>query len=154
MPKFLKCDEAFEKCLKDGCIIPLETIDIEKVRSTFAIAESDYNSASILKVNIVKDCKEWNSVYKLYYDALHELVESLLRFDKIKSDNHQCLFAYLCQKHPALELNWDFFEKFRTKRNGINYYGSPINHRDWKEIELEYDLHMNKLKTEIKKRLL
>jgi hypothetical protein len=151
MPKYLTKDEAFAKCKKEGCFIPIETVDIEKIKSTLEISDSDMSSAKILKGNLSKDSKGWNSVYKLYYDALHELVEAFLRFDKIKSDNHQCLFAYLCEKHPELELNWEFFEKVRTKRNGINYYGTPIKHEDWKEVELQFSLHVNKLKEEVKK---
>lgn len=96
---------------------------------------------------------QWNSVYKLHYDALHGLVEGFLRFDKVKSENHQCLFAYLCKKHPELELDWDFFEKIRTKRNGINYYGTPVNQNDWKEAELQLTLYFNKLKKEIEKKV-
>ena len=92
-------------------------------------------------------------MYKLYYDVLHELAESLLRFDRIKIDNHQCLFAYLCEKHPELEFNWDFFEKIRTKRNGINYYGSPVNGNDWKEVELQTILYIRKLREEIEKKV-
>ena len=153
MPKYLKCNEAFTKCKSDGSFIPLEKIDLEKIKSTIEIADTDLNSAKILKNNISKDSSGWNSVYKLSYDALHELVEAFLRFDKIKSDNHQCLFAYLCEKHPELEFSWDFFEKMRTKRNGINYYGTPITYSDWKEVEMQFNLYVNKLKEEIKKRL-
>ena len=89
----------------------------------------------------------------LYYDALHELAESFLRFEKVKIDNHQCLFAYLCEKHPHLEFNWDFFEKVRTKRNGINYYGTPVDSDDWKEVGLQFNPYIKKLREEIKNNL-
>ena len=84
---------------------------------------------------------------------IHQLVESLLIFDKVKSTNHQCLFASLCVKHPELELSWDFFEKIRTKRNGMNYYGAPVQDKDWKEVGLQFELYINLLTKEIKKRL-
>lgn len=76
-----------------------------------------------------------------------------MRFERIKTDNHQCLFAYLCEKHNALEFNWEFFEKIKTKRNGINYYGSPVTFSDFKEIELQFKLYSKKLIDEIKKKL-
>jgi hypothetical protein len=153
MPEYLTQEEAFMKCRKEGRFIVTENIDQEKIKSTLSIAEADIKSADCIKSNIPKQSDQWNSIYKLYYDALHELVESFLRLEKIKTDNHQCLFAYLCKKHPELEFNWDFFEKIRTKRNGINYYGTPVNFDDWKEVELQFSLYIKKLKEEIKKKI-
>lgn len=71
----------------------------------------------------------------------------------MKTENHQCLFAYLCETYPELELSWEFMEKIRTKRNGINYYGALITYYDWKETELQFILYSNKLIEEIEKRL-
>ena len=146
-------EEAFLKCKKEGKFIITEDIDLDKIKSTLKIAETDIESGNFIKKNISKQNSQWNSVYKLYYDALHELAESFLRFEKIKIDNHQCLFSYLCEKHPELEFSWDFFEKVRTKRNGINYYGGPVNYNDWEEAELQFILYIKKLKEEINKKL-
>lgn len=153
MPKYLTKKEAFLKCEKEGKFIIIEDIDTEKIKSTLRISEGDIESADYIKKNLSKESNQWNSVYKLYYDALHELAESFLKFERIKIDNHQCLFAYLCEKHPELDFNWDFFEKIRTKRNGINYYGVPITSNDWKEVEIQFNLYIKKLKEEIKKKL-
>lgn len=89
----------------------------------------------------------------MYYDAFHSLAEIIGRFDKIKIANHQCLFAYLCKTHEELELNWDFFEKIRTKRNGIMYYGSPATYEDWKEIEVQIQVYIITLKNHINGKL-
>ncbi len=153
MPKFITQEEAFMKCRKDGRFIVVEEIDTEKIRATLTIAESDVEAAKLIIKGIQKQSTQWNSVYKLYYDALHELAESFLLFDKVKIDNHQCLFAYICEKHSELELNWDFFEKVRTKRNGINYYGIPVDFNDWKEVEVQFNLNIKRLKEEIGKKL-
>lgn len=153
MPEYLTREEAFFKCKREGRFIVTEEADLEKIKSTLAIAEADVESANSLKKNLPKQSNQWNTVYKLYYDALHELAESFLRFEKIKIDNHQCLFAYLCEKHPELEFSWDFFEKVRTKRNGINYYGVPVAFEDWKESELQFILYIRKLKEEIEKKI-
>ena len=111
MPKFLTQKEAFAKCKREGRLIPVENVDMEKIKSTLSIAEGDIAAGNFLQKNIQKDNSQWNSVYKLYYDALHELVEAYLRFEKIKSVNHQCLFAYFCEKHPELAFSWDFFKR-------------------------------------------
>lgn len=153
MPKYLTQKEAFAKCRKEGKFIVMEEIAKEKIESTLNIADADIESANSIKKNLPKQSNQWNSVYKLYYDALHELAESFLEFEKIKIDNHQCLFAYLCEKHPELEFSWDFFEKVRTKRNGINYYGTLVSFDDWKEVELQLNLYIKKLKEEVKKKI-
>ena len=149
MPKYLTQEEVYTKCKREGKIIFLENCDKEKIKCTLSIAEADVDSANLIKKNISKQSKQWSSVYKLYYDAIHELAESFLIFEKAKIDNHQCLFAYLCEKYPELELNWDFFEKVRTKRNGINYYGTAVTMDDWKEVELQFTLYIEKLKENI-----
>jgi len=151
MSKYLAQPEAFLRCKKEGKFLIIEGIDQEKVKATLKIAEGDLEAANLIKKSIPKESNLWNSVYKLYYDALHELTESYLRFERVKIDNHQCLFAYLCEKHPELEMSWDFFEKVRTRRNGINYYGLPVNALDWKEVELQFNLYIKKLKEEINK---
>lgn len=153
MPKYLTQKEAFMKCKKQGSFIVMEETEIAWIKSTLAIAESDIESANSIKKNLPKQSSQWNSVYKLYYDALHELAESFLRLEKIKIDNHQCLFVYLCEKHPELEFSWDFFEKARTKRNGINYYGTPVGFDDWKEVEIQFNLYTKRIKEEIRKRI-
>ena len=154
MPKYLTLEEASAKCKKEGKFIPLSEVDIDKIKSSVSIAQGDFDAGQVLKKNIKKESMQWNSVYKLHYDALHSLVVAFLRFDKIKSENHQCLFAYLCSKHPELEFDWDFFEKIRTKRNGINYYGTPVSQDDWKEVELQITLYFNKLKKEINSKII
>jgi len=153
VPKYLTLKEAFDKCRIEGKFIPRKGVDTDKIKSMVEIALADLESGKEIKKTISKQSKQWSTVYKLHYDVLHELVEAFLHFDNIKSDNHQCLFAYLCEKHPKLELDWDFFEKVKTKRNGINYYGIAAMQEDWKEIEVQIYLYINVLKKEIKKRI-
>ena len=127
MPKYLTQNEAFIKCKKEGNFRVMEEIDTEKIKSTLNIADADVEAANSIKKNLPKQSNQWNGVYKLYYDALHELVESFLRFEKVKIENHQCLFAYLCEKHPELEFSWDFFE---TLKNPLDFWGSE-NQKKW-----------------------
>lgn len=153
MPKYLTGEEAFLKCKREGLFILLEEINKDKIKSAVNIAEADVKSANSIKSSISKESIQWSSVFKLYYGALHGLTQSFLEFERVKIDNHQCLFAYLCEKHPELEFNWDFFEKVRTKRNGIHYYGTPVIFNDWKEVELQFNLYISKLKERINKKL-
>lgn len=153
MPKQLTQKEAFEKCIIEGRIIPRLETDTEKIRTILKIAEADFEAAKKIKVGLTKDSMQWNSVFKLHYDVLHELVDAFLCFDKVKLENHQCLFAFLCEKHPDLLLNWDFLEKIRTKRNGILYYGLPVAEKDWKEVELQFGVYISLINKEINNKL-
>jgi uncharacterized protein (UPF0332 family) len=153
MPKYLTQEEAFKKCEKGGRFIPRKDVDILKIKSMAEIAEGDLEASKKIKKDLPKKSRLWSSVYKLAYDALHELTEAFLYFDKKKFDKHQCLFAYLCKKHPDVELDWAFFEKVRTKRNGINYYGTQMVQEDWKEIEVQINLYIDTIRKAVKKKM-
>jgi len=153
MPKPKTAEEVYNSCLIEGCINDLKVINVDKVRSLTENAETSISTAQIVMKAIGKQAKEWMGVYISYYGALRMYTEALLIFDKVGISNHQCLFAYLCTNHPELELDWNFFEKVRTKRNGINYYGQPTRHEDWKAVELQFNLYISALKKEIKKKL-
>lgn len=151
MRKPKTAEEAYNSCLTDGYINELREINIDKVKSLAENAQTNINSAQIIMKTIDKQAKEWMSVYTSYYEALRIYTDALLIFNKVDISNHQCLFAYLCIKHPHLELDWNFFEKVRTKRNGVNYYGEQVSFEDWKAVELQFKLYISTLKKEIGK---
>ena len=145
--------EIYEKCEEEGSFIPLAEIDIEKIKSMHKIALIDFETSKEWIKNAKKESNQWNAIFKINYDVLHMLLEALVIFDKFKIKTHECLFAYLCEKHSELEFDWNFFEKIRTKRNGINYYGTSVSYKDFKEIELQIKLYIKTLKKAIEKKL-
>jgi len=149
MRLFKNIEEAYDYCISNGDIISGQEIDEDRIKVCLYIAEEDLLSA---KDAVAK--KRWNSAYKLYYDVIHQLAEAFIHLDRIKVKTHLGLFVYLCVKHPELDFDWDFFERIRTKRNGINYYGTPVSFNDWKEVELQFNLYIKKLKEEIKDKLI
>lgn len=120
--------------------LPQLTVEPARLKAMLALAEEDLASISDLKAK-----ERWNTLSKLSYDVLHTLAEALVLNDKIKCANHQCLFAYLCVKHPELELDWNFFERLRTKRNGIQYYGESVNKVEYVANELQLKLYVKTL---------
>jgi len=144
MRQFETVEEAYDVCLSEGNIIPSSEVDEARIKASLNIAEEDLQSAQDAVAK-----KRWNSAYKNNYDVLHQLAEAFLRFERIKVKNHHCLFVYICVKHPELELDWDFFEKVRTKRNGIQYYSNPVSDKDWKEVSLQFQLYINLFKKKI-----
>lgn len=141
-------EKTYNKCISEGNIIYKDIVDINKIKSMLLIINEYIKTSEELK-----DQNVFNVKYDTNYIIIHMLTETLLLFDKIKSANHKCLFAHLCTKHPELELDWNFFEKIRTKRNGIHYYGTSINKDDWKEITLQTQIYIKTLQKAIKDKL-
>jgi len=146
-------EETYTSCLADGSIHELREANTDKIASMIENAETNRSAASILAKVISRQAKEWMNVYTSSYEALRICTEALLKFDKVDITNHQCLFAFLCVKHPELELDWEFFEKVRTKRNGVHYYGQHISYDDWKAVELQFTLYISSLRKEIERKL-
>ncbi len=153
MEQYRSAADALKRCELKGSIIPQEDVDKEQILSLLELSHGDRQAAEKLKIGLDNKSILWNNVYSLYYDALHKVIDAYLRFDKITSLNHICLFAYLCENHPELEIDWNFFEKIRTKRNGINYYGQKANHSDWNSIEIQAKLYLNLIQTQVEKKL-
>ena len=140
--------EINDDCHRKGMLVSLKSVDVKKINSMLKIAEEDKQ--------LIIDAKKRNSInssFKLYYNVIHTLTEALVRFDKVISSNHQCLFAYLCSNHEYLDFDWNFFEIVRMIRNGLCYDGIPVKENDWKNIEFQFNLYINTLKKEIEKRL-
>ena len=137
-------EEAYDSCISQGYLNEMHKVDLAKINSNLHLVDELVESA---KDDSHK--QRWSAGYDSFYSALHLLVEAFLIFDKARSSNHQCLFAYLCYKHSELELEWGFFERIRTRRNGINYYGNPITAEKFKEDKLGFELYINLLWKEI-----
>ncbi len=146
-------DETYDKCITKGSINEKNTIDTELIKSLKKVAEQGLSFIKEKSENIPKDSINWTFVFRDYYEALRGLIEAYLLFDKITAENHQCKNAYICSKHPELELDWNFLETARLKRNHINYRGQMLKYEDWNKLKLNFDLHINKLKKEIEKKL-
>ncbi len=140
----------YSACEIEGSFTPLIELDVELIKSIINIARADLETADKWAKAASKESSEWNAIFKLYYDALHGFGEALAYSNQVKA--HECLFAYLCSKYSELELNWGFLEEIRTKRNGIHYYGRPVNYLDWKKLELQLKLHLSALKSAVEEK--
>ncbi len=148
MQHFKTLEEAYDHCLVEGYIFPLEDFSPERISNSLRIVEED-----LLTAQDAVTKKRWTSAYKLYYGVLQQLVESLLLFEKVKTKNDFSLFAYLCCKHPELELDWEFFERVRVRRDRIREEAILLTERDWKEVELQFRLYVSSLKKEVELKL-
>jgi hypothetical protein len=145
-------DKTYELCMSTGSIKE-KNIDIELIKSLKIVAEKGLEFINNKSKGIQKDSTDWTFIFRDHYESLRGLIEAYLLFDGIKADNHQCKNAYICFKHPELELDWEFLEIIRLKRNAINYKGKLLNYDDWKILKLKFELHINALKKEIEKKI-
>lgn len=153
MLRFNNIEEANQWCDDNGHYKDSFSVNPQRIKSLIRNAEIDISTADFLAKSIDKKNPAWMNVYVNYYEALRIYAEAYLLLDKKKISNHLCLFTHLCKNHPKLEFNWDFFEKVRTKRNGVNYYGEEIVYENWKSVEIQIKLYISTLKKEVEKRL-
>ena len=153
MPRFKTSKEVYDSCVKDTCYKTQNEVDIVKIKHKVALSSADLDFARPQMPKLPKDSLQWSTVYKLHYDAFHQVCEAFIQFDRVKSEKHQCLFAYIIEKHPELDFDWAFLEKIRTARNGIQYYGTPSSYQEWNDIELQINLYINTLRKVIDEKI-
>ena len=121
-------DETYDLCLVQGKYNEKNTVDTELIKSLNDVSEKGLAFIKEKSKGIKKDSTDWAFVFRDYYESLRGLIEAHLLFDQIEADNHQCKNAYICIKHPELELDWNFLETVRLKRNHINYRGKLLRY--------------------------
>ena len=145
-------DSTYKLCISTGNVRE-KVIDIELIKSLKIVAEKGIEFIDKKSKDIPKDSTDWTFVFRDYYESLRGLIEAYLLFEGIEADKHQCKNAYICFKHKNLDLNWEFLETIRLKRNAINYKGQLLKYDDWKQFKINFDLHMSVLKKELEKKL-
>jgi len=146
-------DRTYDVCLANGMFKEKNTVDIELIKSLKEMAEKGLEFIKKKSEGIKKGSSDWTFVFRDYYESLRGLIEAILLFDKIEADSHQCKNAYICEKHPELELDWEFLETARLRRNAINYKGQWLNYDDWNRLSIQFELHISMLIKELDKRL-
>ncbi len=145
-------NKTYNVCLSTGKLKE-KAADVELIKSLKLVAEKGLEFIRSKSKDIPKDSTDWTFVFRDYYESLRGLIEAFILFDGIEADHHQCKNAYICFKHPELELDWVFFETIRLKRNAINYRGQFLKYGDWKLFKLKFELHINALKRAIDEKL-
>ena len=145
-------DKTYKLCMSTGSIKE-KSLDIELIKSLKIVAEKGLEFINNKSKDIPQESTDWTFVFRDHYESLRGLIEAYLLFEGIAADNHQCKNAYICFKHRELELDWEFLETIRIKRNAINYRGQLLKYDDWKPLKLKFELHTNALKKEIEKKI-
>jgi len=145
-------EPTYKQCLTTGKFKEKQP-DKELVKSLMNVAVRGLAFINDKAKGIPKESSDWTFVFRDHYEGLRGLIEAYLLLEGIEAESHQCKNAYLCQKHPELDLDWEFLEMIRLKRNAINYRGQLLNYEDWKVFKLKFDLHIKLLKERIEEQL-
>ncbi|MGV8161833.1 MAG: hypothetical protein ACP5N2_00695 [Candidatus Nanoarchaeia archaeon] len=103
--------------------------------------------------SIAKESDEWTFIFRDYYESLRMLIEAYLLLEGFEAEHHQCKNAFICFRHPELNLDWEFLEIIRLKRNALNYRGNFLNYDSWILLKPKFILHLTLLKNEIENKL-
>ena len=93
--KIEELDRAYKQCIVLGSIKRANEVDIERAKTLLEIAEIDLDSLNDA-ASLFEKKNNFSFLWANYYEIVRQLVSGILLFEKIISDNHKCLYAYLC----------------------------------------------------------
>lgn len=141
MNKVKNLDEVYNQCVAGGNLQEPEEIDIEKAKSLLDNVEQDIDTLKDT-LPIMEKKKNFSLIWSSRYEIIRQLVQGILLLEKVNSNNHQCLYAYICVKHKEWDIDWDTIETMRLLRNGVHYEGRPVNAETWKEYKLKFNVYI------------
>ncbi len=100
-----------------------------------------------LSEDLAKDCQERfddaklslnggrkpKFIYENVYEALREAADSILFLKGYKSFSHEATISFLQQFKELSTKEITEFNRMRTKRNGMKYYGKSCSEKDMEE---------------------
>lgn len=89
------------------------------------------------------------SKFILLYDSVRELLEALALREGYKIYNHECYVSFL-KEILEDESNSERFDKIRSIRNKVHYYGEEISMKDALEIINKTKSLLKEIKNKLK----
>ena len=102
----------------------------EKAKTLLENAELDIDSLKDATALFEKK-NNFGLLWSNHYEIIRQLVAGILLFEKTISNNHKCLYAYICTKHKEWEIDWETIETMRLLRNSVHYEGRPVTAEIW-----------------------
>ena len=92
-------------------------------------------------------------IFSNYYDAIREICEAISLLNGYKIYSHEAIGLLMKEilKEDAIYIK---FDKFRTMRNGVNYYGNNIDFNEALQSIEDIKQMINKLKMKYLKEFL
>lgn len=135
--------ETFEECIRNEHL--LETGEKDQAMAEELVKLAEHREA--FWNSILPKAKMFPSLFlEGYYEIIKELATAILLMDGWKALNHECLFAYLKEKKPDLELDFDYLLELKDLRNSIDYRGVQVSYALWQQNEFKMQLTIRRLK--------
>jgi len=141
MKEIKDLDIIYNKCVAEGNLQEPEEIDIEKSKSLLDNVNQDLDTLKDI-IPIMEKKKNYSLIWSNNYELFRQLVQGILLLEKVRSGNHQCLYAYICTKHNEWNIDWETIETMRLLRNGVHYEGRPVSAETWKEYKLKFHVYI------------
>ncbi|MBU1199785.1 MAG: hypothetical protein KKF46_04195 [Nanoarchaeota archaeon] len=135
-------DKVYNQCVAEGNLQEPEEIDFEKAKSLLDNVKQDMDTLKDT-IPIMEKKKNVSMIWSSQYEIMRQLVQGILLLEKIRSENHQCLYAHICTKHKEWEIDWETIEIMRLLRNGVHYEGRPVSAETWKEYKLKFQVYIH-----------
>lgn len=121
--------------------------NMKKINSDFIRAKSllkiSKNSLEILNI-VSLNKKTMNIIFRELYEGLRQYIEAIGYSKGFKFRTHEAITFFLKRILNEKQISLKF-EKYRKLRNGLNYYGRPINIETVKDAIIEIPKIINTL---------
>ena len=147
-------DKTYDKCQAEGSIKLREKVDKELIKSLLDSAKKGLDRSKDVEGVYENKSHNFSFIFTERYEILRKLLDAIMLFDNVRSSNHQCVNAYICIKHPELELDWESLETMRLLRNRVNYEGKTVLEDTWKTYKIKFEIYISSLMKIVEKKLM
>jgi hypothetical protein len=145
-------DAVYRECIVEGIIQYSKEAGFGKAKTLLEIAEKDIETLRSIEP-IFEEKQNFSLAWSSRYEVIRQLVDAILLLEKVKSENHQCLFAHACMKHRDWGIEWDSIETMRLLRNKVHYEGKPVPNALWQSYKEKFNIYTEALIKILKEKL-
>ena len=142
-------ENVYDDLLTRGTYTETES-DPAELKAAFARYLEDYAFAKSLRA---LPNPNYRVIFSANYAALRNLCGLMLRTEKMVSETDQGIFIFLILQCKELDFDWLSLEGLRMTHQGLVAEGKDVSRETWKRFELQIDLYVGALRSEIEKRL-
>ena len=137
----------FDQCLRENKLLETGVPDPGLAKELLALAEHKKQFWEA----VTEKAPSFPSLFlEGHYEIIKELCTAILALDGWKALDHECLFAYIKQRKPELEVDFRYLLELKDLRNAIDYRGTKVSYAIWKNNELKIKITITGLQEHLK----